>query len=67
MNYLAFSIVILALIIGCVFYDELYNKNVENFPGWAIGILIVVLLIPVLSLLLLLLEILFYLQVQVRK
>lgn len=30
MNYLAFSIVIIGLIIGCIFYDELYNKNVEN-------------------------------------
>jgi len=30
MNYSAFSIVILGLIIGYIFYDELYNKNVEN-------------------------------------
>ena len=47
MNYLAFSIVIIGLIIGCIFYDELYNKNIENFPGWAIGILIfTILMIP---------------------
>ena len=26
-------IVIIALIAGCIFYDELYNKNVENMSN----------------------------------
>ncbi len=29
MNYSAFSIVILGLIIGYIFYDELYNKKLR--------------------------------------